>query len=574
MRARAVFALAACALGCGTKTAAAPQDAGPVCADASASASIASTSFFGVGADGTPKTVLLSDYFEPCAATKRLLVLRVVATWCGTCLWHAAHTSNLTNLDVAPRLRFLDVLVRNGDNDPAFPEDLPPWQAALDSKVDVAADTNFIAQEWVTNRSPLPFYVFFDTTTLAVVGTVANPGPEALEDAVHAAVASLDGAPLPPPTPVTLTDGRFTQDQWDMIGAMALTAPPPPDPSDAKADASAAAALGASLFTDTQLSPAGTIACASCHDPAHAFMDGLPVPTAGAAPGDRNTPSILLASYASWQMWDGRADTLWMQATLPLEGTEELASSRVYITRQIAARYADAYQALFGPLPDMTDYPAAGMPGDPAWEAMSFDDRTAVNTVFSNVAKAIEAYERTLRVPQVAIDQYAQGNAGALADAEKDGLAAYFQAGCAMCHYGPRLTDGAFHNLRFATGRADGAADQGRFVGITLYTSDEFRVDGPLSDAPPAAGRVVPEPWEWSLGSFKTPALRGAPDTAPYGHGGTLAALADVVALHRTGGLDPTSALSAGTPDSWLPSFDASMDAPIVTFVSTLHVLQ
>src|SRR5687768_15913700 len=46
---------------------------------------------------GAPVT--LREFFEPCAPASRLLVLRVTAEWCGTCLWHAAHTKALSTLD-------------------------------------------------------------------------------------------------------------------------------------------------------------------------------------------------------------------------------------------------------------------------------------------------------------------------------------------------------------------------------------------------------------------------------------------------------------------------------------------
>ncbi len=56
-------------------------------------------------------------------------------------------------------------------------------------------------------------------------------------------------------------------------------------------------ALGEKLFFDSRLSADGTVACATCHDPARAFTDGRPVSIGihGRA-GQRNAPTILKLS--------------------------------------------------------------------------------------------------------------------------------------------------------------------------------------------------------------------------------------------------------------------------------------
>src|SRR5260370_579454 len=77
-------------------------------------------------------------------------------------------------------------------------------------------------------------------------------------------------------------------------------------------------ALGEKLFFDGRLSADGTVACATCHDPARAFTDGKPVSIGieGRA-GQRNAPTILNALYNKTQFWDGRVTTLEQQAQLP-----------------------------------------------------------------------------------------------------------------------------------------------------------------------------------------------------------------------------------------------------------------
>jgi hypothetical protein len=74
--------------------------------------------FEGLAEDGTPKKLALHDYFEPCAATARLLVVRVGAGFCGTCRWHL-QKDLFEKLDIADRVTTLDLLLSNDDNSPA-----------------------------------------------------------------------------------------------------------------------------------------------------------------------------------------------------------------------------------------------------------------------------------------------------------------------------------------------------------------------------------------------------------------------------------------------------------------------
>src|SRR6185503_12062559 len=113
---------------------------------------------------------------------------------------------------------------------------------------------------------------------------------------------------------------------------------------------------GQFLFFDPRLSLPGTIACATCHDPAKNFQDGLPLPnTLGM--GKRRTPTLLGAAYQRWFFWDGRVDSLWSQALGPIENPVEMGSSRLAVAHTL---YEDsdlrrAYEDIFGPLPDLSD---------------------------------------------------------------------------------------------------------------------------------------------------------------------------------------------------------------------------
>jgi len=263
---------------------------------------------------------------------------------------------------------------------------------------------------------------------------------------------------------------------------------------------------------------------------------------------------------------------MWSQAVMPIEDEGEMASDRLYVAHAVGARYRAEYAAVFGPLPDLADgarFPRAGRPGTESWASMRAEDQEAVSRVLANVGKALAAFERRLVVPPTSLDRYAAGDLDALSSAEKDGLAAFLEAGCAQCHFGPRLSNDAFHNLRFATARVDGQPDRGRLDALPALLENEFARHGPFSDAParpPAAPRL-----ERALGAFRTPGLRGVAATAPYGHGGGFDSLRAVIDAHRTGGLPAGSPATVGDAEPWAQGFDPALTPRIVWFLHGLR---
>jgi len=524
-----------------------------------------------LGTDGA--TVSLSEVVnDGGAADAEPLLVRVVTGWCGTCRWSAAHTAELMPGDLGARVDVLDVLVSGEDNAPATERDITTWQARSDGVARVLADPSFQLRELFAPRKPLPLMVILEPGSLRVLAALSNPAPHELEAALGRALAQLGGEAPPAASSTEITDARFTRDRWGMIEAMALTTPPAPDPSNAVADDPAAAAFGRVLFADRRLSPAD-ISCESCHWPELAFQDGRETPSEGRQRLDRNAPTTLLAGFADTQLWDGRADSQWMQAVLPIESEAEFGSSRLYATHAVFDHHRAEYEALFGPLPPLDDaarFPAEGGPGDPAWEALPEADRREVTRAFVNIGKSIAAFERSQRVLPNALDAYASGQLDALDDAQKDGLAAFFEAGCVSCHYGPLLTNGAFHNLRFPSGRRDRAPDRGRIDGITQLRQSDLHRAGAYSDA--AESFVLPTPFSEALGAFKTPSLRGVGYTLPYGHGGSYWGLTSAIEAHRAGGLPPDSPYTTGAIEPFLPDFDPALTPRIVTFLLGLRL--
>jgi len=471
-----------------------------------------------------------------------LWLVRVQAAWCGTCLWHARWTPQLVETR-GDGLLVIDVVIADEDNGNATTRTLAGWRDLTGTAAEVLAGRPDVLAAFFPAPSPLPRMLVVDPRTLSIVATLANPSPGEVIEALDRATAN--GAVASRRT-TDLVDGRFSRDQWALVQAMRMPERPPLDPTNHVADDATAATFGEQLFFDNSLSPHAR-SCASCHDHELLFTNGKDIASEGVGTGSRNVPTILAASHARAQLWDGRAATLWQQALLPYEDPAEIGSSRLFVAHGVARHHRSTYEEIFGPMPALDDqrrFPIAGGPGTPIWAQMATDDREAVTRVFENVGKSIAAFERGLRLVPTALDRYAGGEFGALTDTQKDGLSAFFEAGCAQCHFGPRLSNDAFHNLRFPTGRPDRQPDRGR---------------GAIVNAPHLEG------------AFKTPGLRGVPFTMPYGHGGGFGGLRSVIDAHRTGGLAMTSRFATGPAEPWAQGFDPALTPEIVEFLQVLE---
>ena len=332
--------------------------------------------------------------------------------------------------------------------------------------------------------------------------------------------------------------------------------PIPPDPTNKVANDPRAAKLGQFLFFDRRLSADGNVSCATCHQPTKAFTDGRRL-AKGLAIGTRNTPTVLNTAYQKWYFWDGRSDSQWSQALQPLENPREAGSDRLHIAHLVASDppLRKAYQQIFGPLPSLGDFkrfPAHARPDADqklpvarAWGRMTPADRIAVNRIFSNLGKAIAAYERKLVDRDSPFDRYVadlrSGNPAAkhdISSAAKRGLRIFAGRGnCELCHSGPTFSDNQFHNLGLPL--PPGArADTGRAGGIRALKADPFNAAGRYSDQRTGASEdhiaYLPAP-QSQLGAFKTPSLRNVALSAPYMHDGRFASLDQVLEFYSKG---------------------------------------
>jgi cytochrome c peroxidase len=385
----------------------------------------------------------------------------------------------------------------------------------------------------------------------------------------------------------------YTPDELAAIMAHSPLGPPPADPTDGVADNPRAAALGQTLFFDGGLSVNCAISCATCHQPNRAFTDGRAL-AKGRAVGTRNAPTLLDAVDNHWFFWDGRADSLWSQVLYVIENPREFGSDRLHVAHAI---YKDpslrrAYEQVFGPMPPLADtarFPAHGRPEDGetapaarAWNGMTAADRDAVDRIFANVGKAIEAYERKLTGGQSHFDLYVEGlktgdraKLAMLSPAAKRGLKLFVGAGhCDLCHSGPDFSDGEFHNIGLPVLPGEDR-DTGRAAGIAELRADTFNGIGRFSDDPSAAKdklAYLPSP-DSQLGAFKTPSLRNVALTAPYMHDGRFKTLRDVLEFYAQGEMASRGRL-VGTREETLalvPHFTASQISDLVDFLERLN---
>lgn len=248
--------------------------------------------------------------------------------------------------------------------------------------------------------------------------------------------------------------------------------------------------LGRYLFFDPLLSADHTLSCASCHQPARGFADGMGRSVgAGGQLGTRSAPSLWNVAFLQSLFWDGRAGSLEQQMLEPLFSPIEMANSApVLLTR---LRESAIYGTLFAQaFPTHFSQPEATIE-------------------LSQLYTALAAFQTSLISLNSRYDQYAHGYSDALSAREQAGLNVFrsFVARCAECHTPP------------------------------LFTNQQLAVIGTPEPAglpfDPGAGPVLGEPT--LRGAFRTPGLRNIALTAPYMHSGRFATLREAVAFY-TGG--------------------------------------
>jgi cytochrome c peroxidase len=291
--------------------------------------------------------------------------------------------------------------------------------------------------------------------------------------------------------------------------------------------------LGRALFFDRALSASGKLACASCHDPAHAYgpPNARAVQLGGPAltlPGVRAVPSLkyrqVVPAFSEHFFdddgndsedqgptggldWDGRARSAHEQAAAPLLSPFEMANAdaAAAIARLAESPNAPAFRDAFGP--HVFDKPQF------AWNGL-----VMALEVFQQSPTDFYPYDSKY-------DRFLRGEL-ALTAAERRGLLAFNDAhrgNCAQCHPSalkrgafPQFTDDGFIALGVPRNRAIPANAKPGWFDLGLC--------GPLR----ADLAAHPE----YCGLFRTPSLRNVALRPVFFHNGVYARLEDAVRFY------------------------------------------
>lgn len=271
--------------------------------------------------------------------------------------------------------------------------------------------------------------------------------------------------------------------------------------------------LGRQLFYEKALSGDQNTSCATCHDQYHSFASSAGGPHTGAF-GDtarpfRNVPRLINLAYDTVLMWDGHFLTLEAQVRGPLSKRGELNLDTTVAISRLANN--PAYVALF---------------------KQAFGDGTIT---FDRVAKAIATFERCLISGNSPYDQYLNGETSMMSASAIRGMNLFFdtmKTNCSDCHNnmgsGNRNTFGQTFsdNNYYRTGTFESFEPGGGYGFDTTKDTNEF-LD---------AGRAGITRDTNDVGKFRTPTLRNAILTPPFGADGTITSLSQLLENYNLGG--------------------------------------
>jgi cytochrome c peroxidase len=273
------------------------------------------------------------------------------------------------------------------------------------------------------------------------------------------------------------------------------------NPTQTKTGSPERAALGRILFFDPVLSVNNRRACASCHQPAKAFTDGLPksISMDGKSTVSRNAPTLINAAVQGRLFHDARTMNLEDQADEvlknPLEMHHDLSSSIKEL--KTSPEYVVLFKEAFKGTPD-----------------------TFIST--HAVLLAIAEYERTLVSFNSRFDKTMRGEESSLSADEHEGFRLFITKGnCASCHFIPLFS---------GTMPPEYKVSDWEVIG-TPRVNDRLK-----AELDPDAGRGGVHRTSLYRHAFKTPGLRNVALTAPYMHNGVFNTLEEVMDFYNSGG--------------------------------------
>ncbi len=328
--------------------------------------------------------------------------------------------------------------------------------------------------------------------------------------------------------------------------------------------------LGQLLFFDRELSGNRNIACSTCHLPLMHAADLRSIAVGqDRARISRRVPDLFNRGSMDALFWDGRlrmeGGTIVGPAPVPADVGSLLAAQALFPLLDRHEMRGHAGDVAVDGRPNelaMLDDDAS----DAIWSAVlarvlaieeyrtlfsrAYPGVPTESLTIAHLARAIAAFEERLwDLTDTPFDDFlgnvtTPGNDGALDDAQRRGAELFFgDAGCARCHDGPLLSDGAYHAIgvpQIGAGRDAAATDQGRYL-VTGREEDRY--------------------------AFRTPPLRNVALSMPYMHDGAYLTLEDAVRHH----LDPVAHLTAydgaGLPADLAGTLHHEQDAAIAAHV-------
>jgi cytochrome c peroxidase len=238
------------------------------------------------------------------------------------------------------------------------------------------------------------------------------------------------------------------------------------------------------LFYEKALSIDSSTSCASCHNQELAFADEVTIsPGVDGRFAARNAPTLTNVGYNPTLLFDGFLKTLEMQALVPIEEHNEMATNIVDVSQRLQkdSWYVKMCRKAYKQEPN----PYC-------------------------ITRALGAFQRTLISDNSKYDQFRRGKAK-LTVAEERGADLFFnKLYCSQCHGGFNFTSFEVANNGLYTNYAD-------------------------------SGRMRVTKKELDRALFKIPTLRNIELTAPYMHDGSVVDLSAVIRHYASGGLNHPS---------------------------------
>ena len=321
------------------------------------------------------------------------------------------------------------------------------------------------------------------------------------------------------------------------------------------------AQVGQKLFFDTNLSASKQMACATCHDPTNHYAQSTtntqPVQRGGpnlTAPGFRAVPTLTYKEYippyndnatnpdgvsanapGGGFTWDGRADTLAQQVSIPLLSPFEMAnaSQAAVVTVVQNSSYAALFQQAYG--------------------ADVFND---TSTAFTDIGLALQQYQLedssfhpfTSKYDYATTLELSNGLPVNLTAAENRGYDVYNYTGnCFACHYNGPMTGGGGALFTDFTYQALGVprnpnipANATKIIVPSYYDLGLCTALNPNPVNPYLIQHQVPYSASF-CGMFKVPTLRNTATRNVYMHNGVFTSLVQVINFYNTRDTNPSA---------------------------------